>query len=59
LLGRDVNFAFRMEKIAGQAGVGRMLSLAAHEKLSPDQTCQEIGPYEVNGFPGTFVFRTF
>jgi adenylate cyclase len=59
LLGRDVNFAFRMEKLAGQAAVGRMLSLAAHEKLSLGQPCREIGPFEINGFPGSYMFRTF
>jgi len=59
LLGKDVNFAFRMEKIAGQAGVGRMLSIAAHEKISLSQPCQDIGPFEVSGFPGSFLFRTF
>jgi class 3 adenylate cyclase len=56
--GRDVNFAFRMEKIAGQHGAQRMLSMPAYEKLALTQPCGELGPVEVSGFTGTFMFRT-
>jgi hypothetical protein len=59
LLGREVNFVFRMEKIAGRAAAERMLSMVASEKLRLTQPCKDLGPFEVSGFPGTFMFRTF
>jgi class 3 adenylate cyclase len=58
MLGRDVNFAFRMEKIAGQHGAQRLLSTPAYEKLGLTQPCGKLGPVEVSGFTGSFMFRT-
>ncbi|HWD18104.1 MAG TPA: adenylate/guanylate cyclase domain-containing protein [Verrucomicrobiae bacterium] len=59
LLGREVNFAFRMEKLAGQLGCDRLLSRAACAKLGLLETCRREGAHLVSGFEGVFEFYSF
>jgi len=59
LLGNEVNFAFRMEKLAGSLGTLRLLSepAQAHVKSLLDTT--EEGRHTVPSFDGEFLFYTF
>jgi adenylate cyclase len=59
LLGPEVNFAFRMEKVAGKIGAHRMLSEAAHARLDLGAKCEKVGPHELNGFDGGFFFHVY
>jgi adenylate cyclase len=57
LMGPDVNFIFRMEKVAGTLGVQTMLSEAAKDVLSPLASCTPVpGEHELKGFSGTHRF---
>jgi adenylate cyclase len=59
LLGSEVNFAFRMEKLAGKLGLHRMLSDAARAKVDLGVEPEKVGPHELNGFDGGFFFHTY
>jgi adenylate cyclase len=59
LLGPEVNFAFRMEKLAGKLGLHRMLSEAARGKLDLGLEPEKVGPHELSGFDGGFFFHTY
>ena len=50
LMGREVNFVFRMEKLAGSLGVSCLLSAAAREQLSAVVAATSVGEYELKGF---------
>jgi adenylate cyclase len=56
LMGKEVNFVFRMEKIAGSLGVAVMTSVAGKEKFGPLMKCETAGAHEVKGFEGKYEF---
>ena len=58
LMGKEVNFVFRMEKLAGQLGVYRLLSDAARVKLAKLVTTEALGGHELKGFEGKYEFSS-
>lgn len=56
LIGREVIFVFRMEKLAGSLGIHLLASGAAQTKLGTAIPCTPAGSYELKGFEGTFEF---
>lgn len=59
LLGPEVNFVFRMEKLAGSLGLPCMLSETACGRLTNFPTVREAGRYPLAGFEGQFLFYSF
>jgi adenylate cyclase len=59
ILGSQLNFAFRMEKIAKTLGTRRMLSEPASRLLSRHISTRPLGSAPVDGFDGTFHFFAF
>jgi adenylate cyclase len=59
LLGREVNFTFRMERLAGELKEDRLLSTAAYEKLRLPGAWRQMGPHPLSGFDGFHLFHTF
>src|SRR6266404_8639209 len=58
LMGKEVNFVFRMEKLAGQLSVYRLLSDAAKVKLAKLVTVEPLGGHELKGFEGKYEFSS-
>jgi len=58
LSGPEVNFVFRMEKVAGTNGLNILVSQRAAEQLSEDALIP-AGEYPVPGFHGQFAFMTY
>ena len=58
LMGSEVNFAFRMEKLAGGLGVTALLSLPAHELIRNVLPTTAHGRHPVPSFEGEFDFFT-
>ena len=58
LMGTEVNFVFRMEKVAGQAGCPALFSESAHEALKAHLTMSAFGRHPVPSFDGEFEFFT-
>lgn len=57
LMGADLNFAFRIEKVAGQLQENLFLSEAAANILQPSLAVEAIpGEHEVRDFPGVHRF---
>ena len=57
LMGPEVNFVFRMEKVAGAAGVPIMCSGAARAKIDSLMRCEHVeGAHELKGFAGEHRF---
>jgi class 3 adenylate cyclase len=56
LLGPEVNFVFRMEKLAGSLGIPTLLSMVSREKLGALVTTTPAGRHEVKGFDGQHEF---
>ena len=59
LLGPEVNFVFRMEKLAGIIGRPRLSSQPASGQLMAGLSLTEIGRYPLAGFDGDFSFFAF
>jgi adenylate cyclase len=59
LSGPEVNFVFRMEKLAGTLKQPRLMSEAAVGKLGANLPGQSIGDHPLSGFEGVFPFSTF
>lgn len=59
LMGNDVNFVFRMEKVAGRLGAARLVSEPARDNLDPHLPTTDHGRHEVPSFEGEFRFFTF
>lgn len=59
LSGSDLNFVFRMEKLAAKLSASRLLSESAHEKLAPVLSTSSEGSHELAGFDGEFAFYSF
>jgi len=58
VIGPEVNFAFRMEKVARDLGVQRLLSAAATGKLPPPIAARPAARCGVAGFSGEWEFHT-
>ncbi len=58
LLGTEVNFVFRMEKLAGSLGIASLLSRVTREKLGGRVTATGVGCHEVKGFDGNYEFSS-
>src|SRR4051812_1768770 len=56
LIGKEVIFVFRMEKLAGSLGLHLMASEAAQTKLGDALPAQPAGSHELKGFDGRFEF---
>jgi adenylate cyclase len=56
LMGKDVNFVFRMEKLAGSLGIVVLTSAEGKEKLDSLVKCEPAGAHEVKGFEGKHEF---
>jgi adenylate cyclase len=56
LMGKDVNFVFRMEKLAGSLGISLIASVDAHSKLSDLMEGELAGCHELKGFEGKYDF---
>jgi adenylate cyclase len=56
LMGKDVNFVFRMEKLAGSLKISVLTSAAGKEKLSSLVKCEVAGAHELKGFEGKHEF---
>jgi adenylate cyclase len=56
LMGTEVNFVFRMEKLAGSLGISLLTSAAAKSKLDDLVQCTPVGSYELKGFEGGYEF---
>lgn len=59
LLGPEVHFLFRMEKVAGSKGWPLTLSAQAAAEFSKHEPCVELGSADVPGFPGKHAFFAF
>jgi adenylate cyclase len=59
LSGKEVNFVFRMEKLAAQLGCSRLLSAAAASFLENELPLQPTEQLPVPGFEGLHAFVTF
>jgi adenylate cyclase len=59
LLGMDVNFVFRMEKLAATLGQPRLLSDAAAQQLGGSLTTTLVGQHPLPGFEGEHRFLSF
>ncbi|MFN2508354.1 MAG: FHA domain-containing protein [Chthoniobacterales bacterium] len=56
LIGKEVNFIFRLEKLAGTLGEACGLSDTAHEKLGALVPARPLGEFELKGFEGARAF---
>jgi class 3 adenylate cyclase len=56
LMGKDVNFVFRMEKLAGSLKTRRLISMAGRSKLRSLIETKPIGAHELKGFAGKHEF---
>jgi len=56
LMGKEVNFVFRMEKLAGSLGVSLLTSAAGKSQLEPLMKCDPAGAHELKGFEGKHDF---
>lgn len=56
LMGKDVNFVFRMEKLAGSLGISILISGPARSKLSSLAKTESAGSHELKGFEGKHEF---
>src|SRR5436190_16005532 len=56
LMGKDVNFVFRMEKLAGSLGILLLTSAAGKAKLASLMKYEPAGAHELKGFEGKHEF---
>jgi adenylate cyclase len=56
LMGKDVNFVFRMEKLAGSLGIAVLTSASGKEKLENLIKAEPAGAHELKGFEGKHEF---
>jgi adenylate cyclase len=56
LMGKDVNFVFRMEKLAGSLGIAVLTSAPGKEKLAFLIKWEPAGAHELKGFEGKHDF---
>ena len=56
LMGKDVNFVFRMEKLAGSLGISVLTSAGATSKLSSLIPLKPAASHELKGFDARYDF---
>lgn len=56
MMGPDVNFLFRMEKICASLGKPMLLSKAAAQRIAPNIPCESVGSHSLKGFPDKHEF---
>jgi adenylate cyclase len=56
LMGKEVNFVFRMEKLAGSLGISLLTSTAGESMLMSLIKCEPAGAHELKGFEGKHEF---
>jgi adenylate cyclase len=56
LMGKEVNFVFRMEKLAGSLGIDLLTSAAGNAKLKSLMKFEPAGLHELKGFEGRHEF---
>ena len=56
LMGKEVNFVFRMEKLAGSLSIAVLTSAAGQSKLKSLLKCEPAGAHELKGFEGKYEF---
>lgn len=56
LMGKEVIFVFRMEKLAGSLGIHLLASASARTKLGSALACGSARSHELKGFEGAFEF---
>jgi adenylate cyclase len=56
LVGKEINFAYRMEKIAGGLKLPRMVSRPAKEALGEGVAVRPVEPQAIKGFEGKYDF---
>src|SRR6266403_2916634 len=56
LIGKEVIFVFRMEKLAGSLGIHLLASAAAKAKLESLMKCEPAGAHQLKGFEGSYEF---
>jgi adenylate cyclase len=56
LMGKEVNYVFRMEKLAGSLGIAILTSAAGQAKLKSLIKCEPAGAHELKGFEGQYEF---
>jgi adenylate cyclase len=59
LAGNEVNFVFRLEKLAASMGTLRLMSEPARTQLGPLLAAAEEGKHALQGFPGEFPVFSF
>lgn len=59
LLGKEVNFVFRMEKLAALIGELCLLSEPAREQIAAQLPVSEAGRHALSGFEGDHLFFSF
>jgi adenylate cyclase len=55
-LGQDLNFLFRMERLAASQGFSSLISWEARNELAPLWTAQSLGAFPLKGFEGEYEF---
>jgi len=55
-MGKDVNFVFRMEKLAGSLKISLLTSAAGKGKLGSLMEYKAAGAHELKGFEGKHEF---
>jgi adenylate cyclase len=56
LMGKDVNFVFRMEKLAGSLSIPVLTSAVGKSRLASLINCEAEGAHEIKGFEGKHEF---
>jgi adenylate cyclase len=56
LMGKEVNFVFRMEKLVGSLGILLLISAAGKSKLGKFIQAEPAGAHELKGFEGKYEF---
>lgn len=56
LIGKEINFTYRMEKIAGGLELPRMISRPAMEALGNSIASRSVGTHAIKGYEGTYEF---
>lgn len=59
LSGPEVNFVFRMEKLAGSLKLSSLMSEAADKRFGGRVRSEPAGRHPLSGFDGTFAFLIF
>lgn len=59
LFGTEINFIFRMERLASLLSERRLLSEAAHERIKAHLPAKTVGQHAMSGFEGQFSFFAF